>query len=64
MHGAFHGSQLRGPKLQALDKADGKLRPGGGELFSLSAKSGSAHISFTFSTPPAAKARIRLIRIK
>ena len=64
LHAAFHGSKLTGPKLQAVSKADGMLRPGGAEMFSVSAKSGSAYVAFTISAPTAAKARARLIRIK
>jgi len=63
-HASFHGQSLTGPKLTELSKADGMLRPGGAEFLSVKAPAKGGTLSFTVTVPAAAKARVRLIRIK
>ena len=55
---------LTGPKLQAFDKADGKLRSGGAEFLELKAAASATAVGIEIKTKPEAKAKLRLIRIK
>ena len=64
LHAAFHGTQLTGPKLTALKSADGMLRPGGAEFLNVDAPGAGGSLTFSVTVPAAAKARVRLIRIK
>jgi hypothetical protein len=65
LFGTIHGqTSMKGPKTQELSAADGSLRAGGAEFLLLSATPGQPWLGFTVQTPPAAKARVRLIRIQ
>lgn len=60
---SFHASSLTGPATQDIEKADGKLRPGGGELLTLTPDKGD-QLELQLTTDPRAKAKARLIRVR
>jgi hypothetical protein len=61
---SFHGQQMKGPKLQAADAADGTLRSGGAELIALDAVPGALEISAAITVDTAALPRVRVTRIR
>ena len=60
----FHGQQLTGPKVQGVAAADGKLRAGGAELLRLEAGADAKTLQVQLKVEPAAKARLRVVRVK
>ncbi len=61
---SFHGQQMQGPKLQAADAVDGKLRSGGAELIALNAQSGQPELAVSIGVDAAALPRVRIARVR
>jgi hypothetical protein len=61
---AFHASQMLGPALQPLEQADGTLMGGGAEFLTFKAAADQSTLTVEVQAPTAAKAMLRLIRIK
>ena len=65
LYTTFHGQQMNGPAVQAAADADGQLLAGGVEILQLEADAeGTASVTFTVDVDPAAKARLRVARVR
>lgn len=61
---SFHGQSMKGPKVQKLESADGKLRSGGVAYLSFDATAGAPSTDLSVTVPVAAAPRVRVIRLR
>lgn len=61
---SFHGQKMKGPKMQPLAAADGKVRSGGVEYLSFAAAPSSRETALEVSVDAAALPRVRVVRLK
>ncbi len=64
VYAPFHGQAMAGPAMKAVGKADGTLKSGGVEYLTLTASADQAEVPVAVTVPAAAKARLRVLRIK
>ncbi len=64
LHASFHGQQMKGPKTQELEAADGTLRSGGVELLVFDARAGAPESGAQVTIDEAALPRVRVARVK
>ncbi len=61
---SFHGMQMKGPKTQKLDAADGAIRSGGVEYLTFDAQADQAETGVSVTIDAAAAPRVRVARLK
>lgn len=63
-YASFHGQSMKGPKVQKLSTADGKLRPGGVEYLAFEGAPDGAETTLSVAVPIAAAPRVRVVRMR